>query len=205
GDKFDFAISSGNISTDGTLSASYSDSQELIASFKGNTTIDKLLLSNGEESEKLIELGQISVQGIDANVSPVSANVEHILIKDFDCLASMDNDGQINFQKILITKENENSLNDNIKSKEEGEEEGKGEAEGSVKTTQNSDNENSFNSIPINLGKISIENGNLSFIDHSINPQFSMSISDVSGSINKISSQGSEPTEIDINAKIEGS
>ncbi len=195
GDKFDFAISSGNISTDGTLSASYSDSQELIASFKGNTTIDKFLLSNGKESEKLIELGQISVKGIDANVSPISANVEHILIKDFDCLASMDADGQINFQKIIISKKNVNSLDDNIiTSKEEEAEE----------TTQNSDKGNSLNSIPINIGKVSLENGNLSFIDHSINPQFLMSISDLSGSINKISSQGTEPTEIVIKANIDG-
>jgi hypothetical protein len=202
GDKFDFAISSGKVSTDGNISASYSGSQELIASFKGNASIDKFLLSNGEESEKLIELSQISVQGIDANVSPISANIEHILIKDFDCLASMDADGQINFQKILITKENENSLDNNITSKEEEEEE---EAEGSEETIQNSEKEYSFNSIPINIRKISLENGNLSFIDHSINPKFSMSISDVSGSINRISSQGSEPTEIVINAKIDGS
>jgi hypothetical protein len=198
GDKFDFAISSGNVSIDGNISASYSGSQELIANFKGNTSIDKFLLSNGEESEKLIELGQISVQGIDANVSPISANIEHILIKDFDCLASIDTGGQLNFQKILITKENENSLDNNITSKEEEEEEAVEE------TTQSSDKENSFNSIPINIEKISLENGNLSFIDYSIKPQFSMSISDVSGSINKISSQGSEPTDIVINAKIDG-
>ncbi len=195
GDKFDFVISSGKVSTDGRISASYSDSQELIASFKGNTSIDKFLLSNGEESEKLIELAQLKIDGIDAKISPMSANVEHILIKDFDCLASIDADGQLNFQRILITKENGNSLDDNITSKEVEVEE----------TTQNSDKENGFNSIPINLGKISLENGNLSFIDHSINPQFSMSISDVSGSINKISSQGTEPTEIVINAKIDGS
>ncbi|MCP4269997.1 MAG: DUF748 domain-containing protein, partial [Candidatus Brocadiaceae bacterium] len=71
-------------------------------------------------------------------------------------------------------------------------------------TTQNSDKENSSNSIPINIGKVSLENGNLSFIDHSVNPQFLMSISDLSGSINKISSQGTEPTEIVIKANIDG-
>ncbi len=194
GDKFDFAISSGEVSTDGNISVTYSGPQKLTASFKGNTSIDKFLLSNGEESEKLIELGQISVQGIDANVSPVSANVEHISIKDFDCLASMDADGQLNFQKIIISEKNENSLDDNITSKEDDDEE----------TTQNSDKENSINSIPINIGKVSLENGNLSFIDHSINPHCLMSISDLSGSINKISSQGTEPTEIVINAEIDG-
>ena len=199
GDKFDFVISSGKVSTDGAIQASYSDRQELDAHFKGNTSIDNFLLSNGNGSEKLIEFGQLNIEGIDTKVSPMSANVEHIIIKDFDCMASMDTDGQLNFQKILITKENENSLDDNIISKE------KEEVEGPEETVQNSNKENSFYSTPINLGKISLENGNLSFVDHSINPQFLMSVSDVFGSISNISSQGPGLTEIDINAKIDGS
>lgn len=199
GDKFDFVISSGKVSTDGTIKASYSGPQELDASFKGNTSIDNFLLSNGNGSERLIEFGQLNIEGIDTKVSPMSANVEHIIIKDFNCMASMDPDGQLNFQKILITKKNDNSLNDNKTSKE------KGEVEGSEETIQNSDKENRFDLFPITLGKIDLENGNLSFQDYSITPQFSMSISDVTGSISNISSEGSGSTEIDINAKIDGS
>lgn len=192
GDKVDFIISSGKVSTDGTMQASYSGLQDLNASFKGNTSIDELLISRGKGSEKLIEFGKLNIEGIDAKVSPVSANVEYISVKNFDCIASIDTDGRLNFQKILIDKEKDDNLDGNNTNNKE-------------KTTLNSDKENSFNLIPINIEKISLENGSVSFMDYSIDPQFSMAISDMTGSINKISSQGSKPTEIDINAIIEGS
>ena len=193
GDKFDFVIASGKLSTDGTVLASYSDLQELNTSFKGNTTIDTFLLTCGEDSEKLIEFGQLTIEGVDTNVFPASANVEHITFKDFDCIASMAADGQFNFQKMFIEEKIDDNVDDNSSSKEE-----------ETATNTNSDTENRADSFPISLSKISLENVNLSFADNTINPPFLISISDLSGSVNNISSLGSGPTEIDINAKIDG-
>ncbi len=188
-------ISSGKLSSDGDFSFALSDSNDISGGFKGNATISEFLLS-GLNDEKLVAFGSLKITKAEAEIEPIFANVESIALNEFKCFASINEDGTINFQNIFPTTETKvtEQINSSVDDTEINNKDHVLKLEDEIS--------NYMKAYPVNLDELSINESNISFIDYSIKPNFSMEISDISGSVTNLSTEKASDAKIDVNAKI---
>lgn len=198
-------IASGRLSSDGEFSFALSEENEISGGFNGNATVEDFLLYDNN-SEKLVEFGELNINEALAKIEPISANVKSVAINNFNCFAAITEEGSINLLNIFpetktVDAEHNNSSDEDTEhnnSSDEGTEISKTNLASEIEDTI----VNYIKAYPINLDELSIDKSGISFIDFSISPNFSMKISDISGTLTNFSTEKSVDAKIEVNAKI---
>ena len=188
-------ISSGKFSSDGAFSFALSETDVVTGGFKGDLSISELLISD-HNNEQLAGFGDLNIKGSDVQIEPISVNVRSIALNKFKCFASLHEDGSINFMNIFPE----------IETEEIPEEDSSVEVIESSKKDLAMEFKEELNSYlkayPVNLSELSIDESNISFVDYSIKPNFSIEISDIYGKVTNFSTEKASDAVIDAGAKI---
>ncbi len=187
-EQIHFLITSGTIDTKGNISHSNSDSGEAYTDFTGEfllsdfSTVDKL------NSEDFLKLNTFNVKGINVHANPLSVNIEEIILYDF-------------YTRLIINQDSSLNITGGSESKKV--------AENGPETEEASDGSGSGQDNPpdliVKIDTIALQTGTISFLDRSIDPNYSADLNDIEGTITGISNEQDSVADISLNALLEGS
>jgi uncharacterized protein DUF748 len=178
-------ISDGRFSTSGKLSVLKPKDSPLKANYQGSLNIDALKTLDSQKVKKLMEFNKLAVTGINVNSSPVSASIETLNLKKPLINIAMYQDGSLNVNKILKTK----AVNEDD------------EEQVALKKTEK-DNKENDSQIPIKIGQVILENGQVAVNDKSVNPGFKTKLTKINAKITGLSSNETIQSDINMNALV---
>jgi hypothetical protein len=153
--------------------------------FHGDASLDDFKTVDGVAAEDLLKWDSLRFSGIDANLNPQSVAIREIDVDDAYARLVIETNKTINLLNALRMT---NSPATN-------------ETKVAVAKTPAATN----SSLPqISIGAIVISNTAVSFTDRSIQPNVSMAVQQMNGSISGISSEQLQHAVVDLNAKVDG-
>ncbi|MDB5812072.1 MAG: ATPase involved in pili bisis, partial [Betaproteobacteria bacterium] len=196
-DMLNIAITSGGLSARGALALDAPPGVPMKATFKGDAGITEFASIDKLTLEDLLKWKSLYVTGIDAALEPLQATVGGVALTDFYSRLIVNPDGTFNLQHL-------------VKKTGEPEAQGMSPPDQTLKSAGPS-RAVAANSVPpaapaqpgagglppnFSIGKITLQNGTVNFADHFIKPNYSADLSELSGSIGRMTQDTAGDVEI---------
>ena len=182
-DFFTLVITRGLAGSKGSLQLSINEQEKPHITFQGYLAITHFASVDTLKTEDFLSWKSLKILGIKGDNQPLSLTIDKISLDDPQANIVVAPDGSLNFQTMVkkSTKNNESNP-----------------AAGKNTTGNNT-------ALPIlHVNQVKVENGQLKFFDHSLNPTYAMLVNQLTGSIEHLSSNRSQPAKANFNAKING-
>ncbi|MCK5099107.1 MAG: DUF748 domain-containing protein, partial [Desulfobacteraceae bacterium] len=181
-------ISDGKFSTSGQLAMKKPDKESLKAGYQGNLDIADFLTIDSQKTKELIKFNNLGIKGMKLDMSPVSASINTVTIKQPTLNVAIYSDGSLNFSKIAKTSTPEKGQSNQEKS-----EKNKSNENGQEKTEP---------TIPVKINQIIMEKGQVVFTDKSVTPNFKTRLTQINAEITGLSSKETIQSDIKIKAMV---
>lgn len=181
-DKVGLAVTRGHLQAEGDLAARQLQDGSVSASFAGGARIVDFASVDKDRAEDLVKWRTLAFESLRAATNPVSLSIGGIHIDDFSAAIVVNEDGSINLASALGSGEEDPDG-------DIGDQAGAGAEPGTV-----------FEGISI--GKVTLENGEVSFLDRSIEPAFSADLGELWGSVSGLSSKEGSRAVLDLSGKL---
>jgi len=136
--------------------------------------VDNLQIVDSQKAKTLIKFKNLGMDGIKIDLEPKSANIKAITIKAPVLNVAINKDGSLNLNKIV----KQQPVNKQQK----------------TEPTEKQDN----TKIPIKIGKVAVEKGQLLFNDKSVTPNFNTKLTSLNASVTGLSSEETIQSDIKI-------
>jgi len=173
-------ISRGKFSTSGRFSMKKSGKKPLKAAYKGDIDISEFLVVDSQKAEELVKLKNLGIKGVNLDVSPISASINTLMIKEPVLNVAIYSTGSLNFSKIATSSTKEKNKPDKADAKEKSKD----------------------SSIPIKIGQVIMNNGQVVFNDRSVTPNFKTKLTQINAKITGLSSEETIQSDIAIKAMV---
>ncbi|MBW2467051.1 MAG: DUF748 domain-containing protein [Deltaproteobacteria bacterium] len=183
-DKVNLVISEGVVSADGQLKITSDDSNKLSILFQGNAGVADLSSFDPVVGEEFLKWKDLSLTEIDYDSERSALRIREISWLDFYNKIVVFEDGAVNLKAVL--KETDNPETTAQLGKNASESTGEGEK-----------------SLLVEIGTVSLKNGQFDFLDRNITPHYSTSLSEISGTITGLSSQTGVMGEVNISSRLD--
>jgi uncharacterized protein involved in outer membrane biogenesis len=184
-DRLKITVTSGNISTRGTLTVETNADRALGVGFTGDAALTNLVTLDKTLSEDFLKWNSLSLQGINAGNSPPHTDINMIALFNFYSRLIVNADGSLNVQDIMVRPPVPAEQN---------------RAE-PVSTAQPA-------AAPpaqparVTISAITMEGGSVDFSDRFIRPNYSAKLTELSGKISGLSSEESQQADVDLRGKL---
>ena len=176
-------LSDGKFSTTGKFSMVKPKETPIKAGYKGNLDIKNFHIVDSKKAKTLIKMNNFGVQGMDLAMSPISASINSVKISKPLINIAIASDGSLNLAKVMKDSDADTDKTEQSKEKE---------AEQIEKPKEPS--------IPVNIGQIIMEKGQIRFIDKSVTPNFKTNLTNINTKIAGLSSEEAIRSDINIRA-----
>ncbi len=170
-------ISDGKFSTSSQVSMVKSDKGPLKAKYQGAIDINDFHVVDSQKTKTLIKFRNLGIKDIDFNVSPMAASIKTLKIMEPIINVAIYSNGSLNFNE--ITKD--------TAQKED---------------TNEGNNQEDSSSIPIKIGQVIMEKGQVVFNDQSVTPNFKTILTQINANITGLSSEETIESNIKIKAMV---
>ena len=184
--KVNLFILGSEVGLHGLLTLTTPDNVLPQVAFHGDASLNNFRTVDGALGDDLLKWDSLQINGIDANLNPQSVKIKEIDVNGAYARLVVETNKTINLLNALrLTNTNSVATNET-------------KVAATTTTTTNS-------ALPqISIGAIVITNTAVSFTDHSMQPNVSLAIQDVNGSISGISSEQLQHAIVDLHAKADG-
>ena len=159
----------------------------------GNIQLAELELVDRELGQGLVSLNQLSLDGIDTQLEPLSVKVDSVKLVDPRATVIVNEDGSINLMNALGI---EQAPAEEDEASEESEQEEAAEMEDTAKGMNIP--------FPIEIGSITLENMGAVLTDRSITPAVNLGLESLSGTISGLSSEELARADLDLQGSLTG-
>ncbi len=180
-EKLNISVTGGSLSSEGTVSIAKPKDKKIMLVYRGDVSVKDFESVDRQYGDPFVKWGRLSLKQMSVGVNPSGTAVEEIDLQDF-------------YANVVVHPDREMNILTAVKKQEPA-------ADGNNRTSGREEEKQSGSTY---LGKIGVENGRISFLDRSIEPNYSASIENLSGRITGISSMEKEPAFLNVAAKIGG-
>lgn len=205
-DRFNAALRSGTMTLKGRASYNAPAGKPIAVQFNGNAVAGNVRTVDRITGEDFLRWRALAVSGIDFNMNeakgPMQVGINHVALSDFYARVILNANGRLNLQDVMAG----------------GAE--KGEAAPSTSLTQANAASAPPASAPvaeapaqppapsgprpqIRLGGVSINKGNINFSDFFVKPNYSANLTDMKGSVSKVSSGDPTPADLVLDGRLD--
>ncbi len=187
-DKVKIHVTGGAISMGGSLLLSTTDKKEMKVAYKGEaaltnfSSIDKL---NGED---LLKLESLALSDLQVGTTPLSVDIKGISLTDFYARVLVNSEGKINLQELMKTEEPKQEQGAPSPAAQQKKAESSAEEKGPSKN--------------IKIGQVTLQGGKIDILDKSVNPEFSMSLSEMGGRVSGLSAEENTTADVELRGKL---
>ena len=180
---------------EGTIRLRTQPGQIPSVTFTGNAALDDLDLLGSERSEDLLKWGGLHFDGIAANLNPPSVSITNVTLKDLAALVVMETNHTLNVLALLRPGGTNELAGTNAVPVVAAAPAGSGgsaiqHAFAQVKALLGMETNNALAGLPkVDVDTVSIENGELQFLDRSVTPPARASLQKIHGTIKDISTE----------------
>jgi hypothetical protein len=185
-DKVNINVTGGAISTAGNLSFASTEKNEMKASYKGEASLTNFSSVDKLSGGDLLKFESLSFSDLNFGYTPLSVDIKGISLTDFYARIFIDSQGKINLQEIMKTEAPKPGAPPPPVQKEK--------AETSPKEQGASKN--------IKIGQVTLQGGKIDVLDKSVNPEFSMNLSEMGGRVSELSSEENTTADVELRGKL---
>jgi len=186
-DKVKITVTNGAISTGGNLMLATTDNKEFKVTYKGEASLTNFSSIDKLNGEDFLKWESLSFNDLNAENNPLLIDIKGISLTNFYARAYVNPDGTVNLQDIL--KKEEAKAGDSSPTSPQQE---------TVPATAE-EKEPSKN---IKVDMITLQGGKIDFSDKSLNPEFSVSLSEMGGRVSGLSSEENTTADVELRAKL---
>jgi uncharacterized protein involved in outer membrane biogenesis len=183
-DKVNLLMSSGDVSVKGAAGVALAADGALSASFNGDVTLADLASVDKASSEDLLKWESLFLGGVQYQHVPMSLNIDQVALSDFYARIIIFPDGRLNLQNIAAKSDGERSA---------GAEDDQASPPPAARTETAAaappTPAASPAPVPVKIGKVILQGGDIAFTDLFIKPNYSADLSEIGGSVTGLSSQ----------------
>ena len=181
-DFFALDITRGQADSSGNLHLSINEKKKPEITYQGNLAITNFASVDTLKADDFLSWKALKILGIKGNSQPVSLTVDEIALNDPQSNLVVAADGTLNLQAIKRSPGKEVPV----------------QAAG----TSAADKEKL--SPAVHIKRIKVKNGRLKFLDRSLKPAYAMSVTQLNGSVNHLSSSRRQPAKANFEAQLNG-
>ncbi|OPY93110.1 MAG: AsmA family protein [Syntrophaceae bacterium PtaU1.Bin231] len=194
-DKFRVNFTDGDISAKGTLSAGRPPDKDVTVKYEGNLLLGRVATVDKVNGDDFVKFKSLFVNSVSAGYNPLFVRIKDIAIADFFARIIVNEDGTLNVKNVAKPETAEGEEAEEAEAAKPGKKE---EAESGEKKEYLGD----ILAKNIEINRISLQNGTLVFDDRKIKPNFSSTLTELTGRVTGVTSITTKPAEVDIRGKI---
>jgi len=187
-EQIHFLIASGTLDTKGIISHGKSDSVDAYTDYTGDLLISDFSTVDKLNSEDFLKWNTFNVKGINVHADPLRINIKEITLYDF-------------YTRLIINQDRSLNITGGSANKEVAED-GPATEEASDSSGSGQDD---LPDLIVKIDTIALQTGTISFLDRSIDPNYSANLKDIEGTISGISNKQNSIADVSLNALLEGS
>ena len=185
-DKVNINVTGGAISTAGNLSFASTEKKEMKASYKGEAALTNFSSVDKLSGGDLLKFESLSFSDLNFGYTPLSVDIKGIALTDFYARVFIDSQGKMNLQEIMKTEEPRQAPPPPPVQ----------QAKGEPSPGENAPSKN------IKIGQITLQGGRIDVADKSVNPEFSMSLSEMGGRVSELSAEANTTADVELRGKL---
>jgi uncharacterized protein involved in outer membrane biogenesis len=185
-DKVNINVTGGAISTAGNLSFASNEKKEMKATYKGEAALTNFSSADKLSGGDLLKFESLSFSDLNFGYTPLSLDIKGISLTDFYARVFIDSKGKINLQEIMKAEEPKPGAPPRPFQKEKTEPSPK--EQGAPKD--------------IKIGQITLQGGKIDVLDKSVNPEFSMNLSEMGGRVSGLSAEANTTADVELRGKL---
>lgn len=189
-DKIRIIVTGGRASIKGTVALKKDDVKGIQVSYRGNVALSDFASVDKEHKDDFIRWRALNINNLNAGFNPVYVNIKEIALKDLFSSVIINPDGKLNLSSV-VKKDESGQIPDKSEEISDKKEE----------ITEKGTKEKSIEKIEIE--RVSVSNGNIRFIDRSINPNYSAELTNIQGSISGLTSKETETAKVELSGRLE--
>jgi len=189
GDAVNVRITGGRAGTQGRLVLDTVDRQ-FKASYAGKVFVSRFASIDSIQANDLLKWGTLYLNGVDIGYNPLRVHIGGVALSDFYSRIIINKDGTLNLQN-LARKERRGKDVKGRKTARGGEKSIKPESK--KKEAQD-----------IRIGSVTLQGGEIDFLDRSITPHFSARLLEMGGRVSNLSSAEKSRGDVVLRGKLEG-
>ncbi|MCA9401096.1 MAG: DUF748 domain-containing protein [Candidatus Omnitrophica bacterium] len=155
-------------------------------SFTGNTSLDFLSLKENPRQPPFFEMNSLQMNGIHFSSLNHSLSIHTVQIGEMSTTARLENDGQLNYVRILNSSANEKNTNQINKNND-----------------THKDNQHNTPPLQFQIDQFLVTNSRIRFMDATINPVYQIHLNHFSLNLHPISSRHSKPVAFDLKSRVD--
>ncbi|MDQ1330244.1 MAG: hypothetical protein QG578_507, partial [Thermodesulfobacteriota bacterium] len=175
-DKIRIIVTGGRASVKGAVALKQNDEKEIQISYKGNAAITNFASVDKENKDDFVRWKALNINNLDAGFNPVYVDIKEIALKELFSSVIVNSDGKLNLSNVVKQDEVE-QVPEKVEEKKSA---GK-----------------------ISIGRVSLNNCNIRFIDRSINPHYSTELSGINGSVSGLTSMETETAKVELSGSLD--
>ncbi len=179
-DRIRIIVTGGRASTRGAVMMKQDKMKRLKGSYKGNAALTDFASVDKENKDEFFKIKSLNLNTLDAGFNPTYVDIKEIALIDFFSSIIVNPDKKLNL-KSVVKQDQDNTVPEKEPEKD--------------KDKQNIEK--------ILIGKVSVKNGNVKFIDRSINPNFSTEFTNIEGSIIGLTSLDTDAAKVELSGKLD--
>jgi uncharacterized protein involved in outer membrane biogenesis len=185
----------GDISAKGTFSASKAPEKEVTVKYDGNFLLARVATVDKVNGDDFIKFKSLFMNSLSAGYNPLFVRIKDIALADLYARIIVNEDGTLNVKNVAKPEAAEGEETAETKAapppkEEEAQPEEKKEYLGDILAKN------------IEINRITLQNGTIVFDDRKIKPNFSSTLTELTGRVTGVTSITTKPADVDIRGKI---
>ena len=199
-DKVNVTITSGLLSTKGSLRVDAAPGKPLRAGYAGELNLADFATVDKSSQQDLLKWKSLFVGGIDVDLEPVKVDVGEVALADFYSRLIVNGDGTLNLQNILVKQGQAGVSTTAPTATAEVTAKPAAEPTAAAASAPESDR-----GLPPNIrvGKVTLQGGNVNFSDFFIKPNYSANLTGIGGSVTEMTPE--KTADLELRGKVDNS
>ncbi|MCX8109971.1 MAG: DUF748 domain-containing protein [Syntrophorhabdaceae bacterium] len=185
-DKVNINITDGAFSTSGRFNLALPEKKAMAVKYNGKVLVSNLATIDKVNAEPLLNWKAFAINNLNFNSEPLSVHIDGISLADFFAKVTVNPDGTLNLQKIMVEEE---------KTKEK-------QAQAEQKPAVAPEQKPKEPEKDIKIGDITLQGGTIEFTDRAIQPSYTASLTEIGGKVSGIALKGDQLAELNLRGKI---
>jgi hypothetical protein len=183
-------VTDGTFSTAGNLKLGISDNKEMKITYSGDALLANFSSIDKLNSDDFLKWKSLSFNGIQVGTAPLSIEVKGISLADFYVRLAINADGTLNLQDILEKGEVKEAKKETTPPPAQPKE-GTAVPQKEKEPAKN-----------IKIESVTLQGGGIDFLDRSLQPEFSLKLSEMGGRVSGLSSEETSMGDVELRAKL---
>jgi uncharacterized protein involved in outer membrane biogenesis len=185
-DRARISLTGGAFSTKGSLAFASDKQGRVNTTYRGEAALSGFSSTDRSSGEDLIRFESLSLSGLAVSLSPLSIAIKGVSLSNYYSLVRVSQEGKINLKEALTREES-------------GTETPQAPA---AQTTAAAPAGEPRQKNDIRIDQVTLQGGRIDFVDRSVKPQFSASLSEMGGRVSGLSAEQNTTADVELRAKL---